>query len=125
MYGITDVTKLKEALDLADKYQEIVKNSILLDILSVKNQYTCLGKNTFVISSSQLLNSWSPEYYNSESQVQRIVKQLEEYKDVRDLKKRIEKYLKEEKIPMGSYSIRINDVVLEKLKEILKTLEEL
>ena len=37
MYGITDVTRLKEALDLVDKYQTSVKNTILLDILSLKN----------------------------------------------------------------------------------------
>lgn len=125
MYGITDVTRLKEALDLVDKYQTSVKNTILLDILSLKNTSNTLGKNVFVVSSSQLLNSWSPEYYNIESQTHRIVEQLDKYKDIRDLKRRIEKFLEEEKIPMGNYTIRINEIVLEKLKEVLKTLEEL
>lgn len=125
MYGITDVTRLKEALDLVDKYQTSVKNTILLDILSLKNTSNTLGKNVFVVSSSQLLNSWSPEYYNIESQAHRIVEQLDKYKDIRDLKRRIEKFLEEEKIPMGNYTIRINEIVLEKLKEVLKTLEEL
>ena len=120
-----NIDKLEESLSETKKLEEIVKNEILMDLINIDNSVIETSNlilnnfpNTFYISLS-------PEYYNTESQLYRIFEYLNRYDSILDIKNKIKELITNEKIDYLNYSILLNEVVLYKLKEILKKLEKI
>lgn len=117
----TDLDKLRENLEESRKLQASVKNDILLNLLSLKSgkEITKISENSFFMNSANLsLVSFSPEYYNTKNQVQRIVKELDKSNDILDIKRKIDILISQKKLVYTHYTVLLNQKVIDKLKEI-------
>lgn len=117
----TDLDKLRENLEESRKLQDSVKRDIFQNILSLKSDSKIkkISENIFVMKASDLsMASLSPEYYNTESQAIRIVKELEKSRDILEIKRKIDILVSQKKLVYSNYTIYLNDTVISKLKEI-------
>lgn len=120
----TDIDKLKDAMDLSSKLFSNVKTTIVSELLTLKSEdIKPLSNNCFLINSSKISPiSWSPEYYNTENQIRRVVKLIENSKDIFALKKIIDTCVLSGRVHSEGYEFRLNEKTISALKEVQKDL---
>ena len=82
-----------------------------------------LGNNCFTISSSKLFSgrSWSPEYFDSQKQINAIIDKIDKKSTSEEVKKILVEIYEAKCIKVSStYKILINESVEKRLKEILE-----
>lgn len=124
---ITPLDEYKSKLEELEVLESSIKNTILSEILSAKkNQEETKKPLWCMVKFSQLSSvSWSPEYYNTDAQLIRIVEILEKCRSIRDIKEKLEKFYTDKKIIEKNYKVYLNEETLEVLEKQLNKLSSL
>lgn len=110
---------IEEIEKLEKQFREEV-NTIMTEIPEADGLKR-LNKNCFTISFKSLNNmNLSPEYYDTRRQIQLLKEKLKRCKTVDGIKERLQECIQTKTLEVTKdYKIKLHDLVLEKLNEII------
>lgn len=115
----------KTKLDEIKKLEENIKNELILKFLSKKTSKEEKSICKIIRFSELSSVCWSPEYYNTDSQLCRIVDIIEASRDIKEAKNKLERLRLEKKIMEKNYKVYLNEKTLEIIDEVLEEIKNL
>lgn len=124
---LTSLEAYKKKLEELNILENNLKETIFLELLSFKkNKENSSKPSCFSIKFSELSSvSWSPEYYNTNSQIDRIIEVLKKCRNIKEIKEKMEILYIEKRIIEKNYKIFLNEETLKILKKELNKLNSL
>ena len=124
-----NIIDIKKQEDLLLKKVKDLLDSIVTSLKKSKNLGKTISKEPHIIKVSlkevQSLGAFnlSPEYYNSEYQIDLISKKIKDLTTIRETRDVISKIIDEKRITINKEKTPINDIVMNNLKKILAQLD--